>query len=368
LEKWHSNPFEPVVKNGVIYARGVADNKGQFMAHIAACDALNRSAGKIGCNLRILIEGGEEVGSPDLEKIFADHRDKFDADAALTADALQHSSGNPFILPGLKGGLSIELSVKGAKTECHSAMADIVPNPLWKIIHALSCIKTDDINIAIEGFYDDVRALTDEDVKLLSIAPNPIEELRKDLALGNFLPQAESNFHIARTMPTCNVSLISDGNTNQSPRFSIPTSARAVLRMNLVPDQDPLDITNKLKAHLERQGFGDVTLKIFSATPPSMTDVRHPYVKYAADIAAKAFGRTPLIYPRVVGSGPDYHFTRTLGLPSVWVPYAGADAETHAPNENMAIKAYIEGIYYSSLFFSNFSSFADKTRSAGEWI
>jgi acetylornithine deacetylase/succinyl-diaminopimelate desuccinylase-like protein len=335
------------------------------MAHIAAFDVLMRAKGRIGCNLRVLIEGGEEVGSPDLEKIFSEHREKFDADAALSADALQHPDGSPFILPGLKGGLTVELSARGARTECHGAMADIVPNPLWRIVHALSSLRSMGERVAVDGFYENVRPLSDEDRRLLSEAPNPVEELRAEL--GVLLPQAEENFHIARTLPTCNVTLITDGNAGPSPRFSLPVSARAVLRMNLVPDQDPEDIADKIARHLKRHGFEDVVLRILSATPPSMTDAGHPYVKFAAEVAATAFERKPLIYPRVVGSGPDYHFTHTLGLPSVWVPYAGADAETHAPNENMSLKAYREGIYYSALFFSSFSDFAVASKRSGLW-
>ena len=361
LERWNSDPYEPVIKDGVIYARGVADNKGQFLGHIAAFEVLKELYGKIGCNLRFLIEGGEEVGSPDLGTIFAEHRGKFDVDAALSADALQHAGGQPFILPGLKGGITIELKAKGPKVECHGAMADIVSNPLWRIIHALNCVKNSDTNILVGGFYDDVVPLSDLDKKLLSEAPNPIADLRTELGLDKLLPQAEENFHVARTMPTCNVSLITDDNDTGRPRFSLPTDARAVLRMNLVPDQEPENIAKKVRAHLDKGGFADVETTVLSATPPSMTDVRHPYVQYAADVARAAFEREPLIYPRVIGSGPDYHFTKTLGVPSVWVPYAGADAETHAPNENMTVKAFFEGICNSALFFAHADAWREKT-------
>lgn len=357
LEAWRTSPFEPLICDGVIYARGVADNKGQFLAHIAAFDVLKKLAkisgsGKIGCNLRFLIEGGEEVGSPDLSAIFCEHRDCFDVDAAFSADALQHANGQPFILPGLKGGMTVQLSAKGPRVECHGAMADIVPNPLWRIIHALNAIKPSDTEIMVPGFYDNIVPLSCEEERLLSAAPNPIEQVRSELGLTSLLPQAEENFHISRTMPTCNVSLITDGNDTGKPRFSLPTEAKAVLRMNLVPNQDPDDIALKLRAYLNAEGFADVEMSVLSETPPSMTDVSHPYVQYAADIARDAFEREPLIYPRVIGSGPDYHFTQKLGVPSVWVPYAGADAETHAPNENMTVKAFLEGICCSALFFS----------------
>lgn len=355
LEKWSSDPFEPLVKDGVIYARGVADNKGQFLAHIAAVELLLRERGHIGCNLRFLVEGGEEIGSPDLKKVFSDHRDLFDVDAAFTSDALQHVNGQPFILPGLKGGMTVRLSTKGAEIECHGAMADIVPNPLWRLVHALGVLKDNEGNILIEGFYDSAIPLSETDVELLEKAPNPIDDLRRELHLTSLLSAAEENFHVARTRPTCNISLITDGNLSGRPRSNLPTEARATLRMNIVPGQEPDDIFQKLRRHLDRHGFEDVRTELLSATPASMTDVRHPYVGYAADVAREAFAREPLVYPRVIGSGPDHYFTKTLGVPSVWVPYAGGDSDTHAPNEHMTVSAFFEGICNSALFFARTS-------------
>lgn len=355
LGKWRSDPFKPLVRDDVIYARGVADNKGQFLAHIAAIELLLRERGKVGCNLRFLIEGGEEIGSPDLRRVFADHRDLFDVDAAFTSDALQHVNGQPFILPGLKGGMTVRLFAKGATIECHGAMADIVPNPLWRLIHALGTLKNEEGDILIEGFYDDAIPLSETDIELLAKAPNPIDGLRLELGLESLLPEAEKNFHVARTRPTCNITMIGDGNLSGRPRSNLPTEAHATLRLNIVPGQEPDDILGKLRRHLDEQGFEDIRAELLSATPASMTDVRHPYVRYTADVARDAFAREPLVYPRVIGSGPDHYFTKTLGVPSVWVPYAGGDSDTHAPNEHMTVPAFLEGICNSALFFARAS-------------
>lgn len=360
LEAWNTPPFDPVVRDGKVFCRGVADNKGQFYAHIAAVKVLKEKTGRVGCNLRIVIEGEEETGSPHLGAFLETHRCELRADGAFTADALQHPNGQPFILPGLKGGLTIQLSCPGPRVPCHGAMADIVPNPLWRLVHALCALKGPDGEVLVQGFTESVRPLSQRERELLNTAPNPIAEVREDLGLERLLPEAEENFHIARTRPTFNISYIGDGEPGAGPRPNLPREAKAFIRMNLVPDQDPADIAGKIRLTLEKAGYGDISVVVVSATPASCTDVDHPFVLFATEIAGQAFQREPLLYPRVVGSGPDHYFTKVLGLPSVWVPYAGAFSETHAPNENMTLKAIFEGMRNSALLFSGMERYEPK--------
>lgn len=357
-DAWHTPPFEPVIRQNTIFCRGVADNKGQFFAHIAAVRALRDLKGQVGCNLRIVLEGEEEIGSPHLGEFFEHHRHELAADGAFTADALQHANGQPFILPGLKGGLTLELTCPGPRVPCHGAMADIVPNPLWRLLHALGELRSSDGTVRVPGFLDAVRPLSPRERELLEAAPNPIAEVRDLVGLPRLLPEAEEHFHIARTRPTFNLSYIGDGEPGVGPRPTLPTEARAFLRINLVPDQDPRDIEKKVRQALDRGGYGDVRIAVRNATPPSYTDVDHPYIKFVTAIARQAFRREPLIYPRVIGSGPDHYFTKMLGLPSVWVPYAGAFSETHAPNENMTLTAIFEGMRHSALLFESMGCFS----------
>ena len=358
-DAWKTPPFEPVVQDRTIFCRGVADNKGQFFAHIAAVKALRAAKGHVGCNLRFVIEGEEEIGSPHLGAFFEAHRHELAADGAFTADALQHANGQPFILPGLKGGLTLELTCPGPRVPCHGAMADIVPNPLWRLLHALGALRSPDGTIQVPGFLEHVRPLSPRERELLEGAPNPIAEVRDLVGLPRLLPEAEEHFHIARTRPTFNLSYIGDGDPGVGPRPTLPTEARAFLRINLVPDQDPEDITGKVRRALDNAGYGDVRVTVRNATPPSCTDVDHPYIQFVTEVARRAFRREPLLYPRVIGSGPDHYFTKTLGLPSVWVPYAGAFSETHAPNENMTLAAIFEGMRNSALLFDGMGRFPE---------
>lgn len=356
-ELWETPPFEPTIRDGRVYARGVADNKGQLFAHIMAIKALKAVRGRIGCNVKFLFEGEEEIGSPNLGPFIESHRELLAADAVYTADALQHPAGHPYIFPGLKGMVTMELTARGANRDRHSAMADIVENPAWRLVHALASMRSLDGEILVEGFRDGIVPLSDRDRELLGAAPNPKEQLKADLGLKSLLPAAEENFHVARTEPTFNISGIVSGYTGPGMKTVLPSVASVRLDIRIVPHQDPARIAQLVREHLDRHGFADIEMEVSGQLIPSMTDVSHPYVELVTAAAAEGFGRQPLLYPRVVGSGPDHFFTRTLGLPSVIVPYAGAGSETHAPNENMTIQAIVEGVRTSAAVFARMEGY-----------
>lgn len=357
LERWDSPPFEPVIRDGRIYARGAADNKGQLFAHLMAVAALKATRGRVGCNIKFLFEGEEEVGSPNLEPFVRQHAELLAADAAYTSDALQHPAGHPYIFPGLKGMLTIELVCQGPNRDRHSAMADIIENPAWRLVHALVSMRGLDGAVAVQGFAADVIPLTARERELLEAAPNPKDQLKRDLGLRSLLPAAEENFHVARTKPTFNISGIVSGYTGPGTKTVLPSTASAKLDIRLVPHQDPDDISRRIRDHLDRHGFDDVQMTVIGKAIPSWTDPDHPFVRLVTDAAREGFGREPLLYPRVIGSGPDYVFTRLLQLPSVIVPYAGASSEPHAPNENMTTAAFIEGIRTSAAVFARMESY-----------
>lgn len=357
LELWHTPPFEPVIRDGRIYARGVADNKGQLFAHLMAVVALKATRGRVGCNIKFLFEGEEEVGSPNLAPFVSRHKELLAADAAYTSDALQHPAGHPYIFPGLKGMLTIELICRGANRDRHSAMADIIENPAWRLVHALATMRGLDGTVLVEGFHADIVPLSARERELLEAVPNPKEQLKKDLGLRSLLPAAEENFHVARTEPTFNISGFVSGYAGPGMKTVLPHVASAKLDIRLVPHQDPDGISRRIREHLDRHGFDDVEMIVTGKAIPSLTDVSHPFVQLVTEAAREGFGREPLLYPRVVGSGPDYVFTRLLQLPSVIVPYAGAGSETHAPNENMTIEALTEGIRTSAAVFARMESY-----------
>lgn len=357
LEQWKSPPFEPTVRDGFIYARGAADNKGQLYAHLMAIEALLATRGRLGCNVKFLFEGEEEVGSPNLAPFIRANKQLLAADACYTSDALQHPEGHPYIFPGLKGMVTMELTCRGANRDRHSAMADIIENPAWRLLHALTSMRDLDGQISVDGFYDDVVPLSRRDRELLAAVPNPKEQLKADLGLQSLRPAAEENFHVARTEPTFNISGLVSGYTDEGMKTVLPHVASAKLDIRLAPKQHPDRIASLVRAHLDKQGFTDVEMEVTGRSIPSMTDVEHPFVELVLEAAREGFGRDPLLYPKVVGSGPDYVFTDILGMPSVIVPYAGSGSEIHAPNENMAVDAIVKGARTSAAVFAHMHAY-----------
>ncbi len=353
LELWNSDPFRPEIRDGYIYCRGVADNKGQLFAHLMALHVLRAVGEKPACNLLFLFEGEEEIGSPNLPGFVRAHAQRLKADGVLTADGTMTSTGNPLIMPGLKGILGVELVCRGANQDVHSAKADIVPSPAWRLVQALASMRTPRGLVTIDGFYDDVLPLTGRERELLEDLPDDSPFQKDLLGLDSLLPVADDEgYHIARTKPTFNISGIFSGYTGEGFKTVLASEATARLDIRLAPDQDPEDILSKIRQHLDTKGYGDMELHVKHSCPPSYTDVDHPFVQMAARAAGEAFGRSPWIYPKVIGSGPDWLWTKILGLPSVIVPYAGADSSTHAPNEKMSVENYLQGILFSATLFS----------------
>lgn len=361
LDLWNSDPFQPEIREGYIYCRGVADNKGQLFAHLMALHVLRALGRKPDCNLLFLFEGEEEVGSPNLPEFVRAQAHRLKAHGVLTADGTMTSTGNPLIMPGLKGMLGVELVCQGANQDVHSAKADIVPSPTWRLIQALASMRTPQGLVTIDGFYDDVLPLTDRERELLEGLPDDSLFQKDLLGLDSLLPVVkDEGYHIARTKPTFNISGIFSGYTGKGFKTVLASEATARLDIRLAPDQDPENILAMMRQHLDGRGYDDLKLHVKHSCPPSYTDVDHPFVQMAASAARKAFCRDPWIYPKVIGSGPDWLWTKILDLPSVIVPFAGADSSTHAPNERMSIENYLQGIRFSATLFSGLGGYLPK--------
>jgi acetylornithine deacetylase/succinyl-diaminopimelate desuccinylase-like protein len=344
LSLWTSPPFEPTIREGRIYGRGVADNKGQFFALMKAVESVLCIHGKLPCNVIFLLDGEEEVNSPSLEPFIDTHKELLGADACLVSDGPRHESGRPTIVCGLKGLIELELRVKGANRDMHSMRAAMFPSPVWRLIHVLASLKGPDGRVAIPGFYDAVRMPTRVELEAIERIPVDAGAIRRELEVREILNGDGAYYHNMCFSPTCNISGIESGYTGIGSSTVLPAGAFAKLDLRLVPDQKPKQILEQLELHLRNQGCGDMEIETYGDLTPSRTPIDHPYVQLVAGAVCDATGKTPIIYPSMGGSGPDYLFTKNLGLPSVWLPLASHDSNNHAANENMAIEDLLTGI------------------------
>ncbi len=364
LEEWASDPFTPEVRDGFLYARGVADNKGNIVARVAAVDAYQRARGRLPERVKFIIEGEEEIGSPHLGAFAEAHQDLVQADACIWEAGYTDPQGRPEVYLGVKGILYVELTARKANVDLHSMWATIVPNAAWHLLRALQTLKDANEHIRIAGFYDRVQEPAASDLEALQRMPFDEEGHRSRLGLDAFnngltgLPLLRQ--HIFQ--PTCNICGIWSGYTGAGLKTVLPHEAKAKLDFRLVPDQDPEELFDLLVKHLEREGFGDVEVKLLAAEHPARTPTDHPFARLVVEIAQQVYGREPVVYPIVPGTGPMYVLCQRFGIPAVSIGVGHADSRTHAPNENIRLEDFYRGIAQLVAILDRFPSVADGDR------
>lgn len=345
LDEWISPPFEPTIRNGRLYARGVGDNKGQHFAQILALESLLACRGTLPCNVKVLLEGEEEIGSPQMPPFVREHRNELQADLVITSDGPVHTSGRSQILFGVRGIINFELRARGASRDLHSGnWGGIAPNPLWTLVHLLSTMKNERGEITIDGFYDNVLPQTPLEREALANFPTDVEAVKQSLELQQFDPPLERGF-IERlsTWPTFTINGLHGGYGGPGSKTVLPHEAFAKCDMRLVEAQTADEIFDKVVAHVRRHA-PNVEVIRQGSMDPSKTPLDSPYATPIYQAIEAAQGETPLLVPAMGGSLPDYVFTKVLGIPAFLVPYANADEANHAPNENMEIERFYKGI------------------------
>jgi acetylornithine deacetylase/succinyl-diaminopimelate desuccinylase-like protein len=345
LELWHSPPFEPEIRNGRIYGRGVGDNKGQHLAQILAVEATLAVHGSLPCGVKILLEGEEEIGSPQMAPFVAANRERLAANLVITADGPVDASGRATVLFGVRGVLSFELRAKGANRDLHSGnFGNVAPNPIWTLVHLLATMKAPDGTITIDGFYDDVQPPTALERRALDELPVDEAQILADLGLKAMdAPAGRSYAERLSLWPTFTINGLHGGYGGQGSKTVLPSQAFAKCDIRLVHNQRAEDIYAKVQAHVARHA-PDVEVIWQGAMEPSKTPMDSPYAAPIVAALRAARNEEPLRVPAMGGSLPEYVWTRTLGVPAFVVPYANADESNHAPNENMEIERFIGGI------------------------
>ncbi len=357
LELWTSPPFEPVVRNGALYARGAKDDKGEFVARLAAVDAVRASnRGKPPCGVLFVVEGEEEIGSPHIAQFVREHRDLLTCQGAIWEEGQQNAAGQPVISLGRRGILAVELTVETMARDAHSGSAHILPNAAWRLLRALETLKDPDERIRIHGFYDNVLPPSSGDLEMLAAMPDEEADLRATYNIREFV-RGLSGSALKRAVfePTCNIQGLTSGYQGPIDKTVIPARASAKLDFRLVPDQDPQDIFGKLRRHLDRQGFEDVQVISHGAMWPWKMSPENPLVALAARTGQEVYGVPSLLSPMGGGSSPAYAFAGPLGIPVVTAGVGYSKNQTHAPDEHVRLQDFLNAAKHISRIIIGFS-------------
>lgn len=345
LELWTSPPFEPTIRDGRIYARGIGDNKGQHFAQLMAIESHLAVTGELPCNVLFLLEGEEEIGSPHIAEFVREHAAKLDADLVVTSDGPLHESGLPVVTFGVRGVVGFELRVRTARHDVHSGnFGGVVPNAVWTLVHLLASMKDVHGRITIEGLTAPVIPPTSLERDAVERLPLDVEAVKSDLGLSRLdAPADRGYFDRLMFHPTLTINGLHGGYGGPGMKTVLPCEAFAKCDIRLVEPLTPDYVLEKVRAHVERHA-PEVELVPLNGMLPSKTPMDSPFAEPIRRAVVAARGVEPLLYPTVGGSLPDYVFTRILGLPAFVVPYANADEANHAPNENLRIQCFIDGI------------------------
>jgi acetylornithine deacetylase/succinyl-diaminopimelate desuccinylase-like protein len=345
LDLWDSPPFEPTVRDGRLFARGAGDNKGQFFAQLAGVRAWLETIGSLPINVKFLIEGEEETGSPHLAALVAKHGELLAADLVYTSDGPVFDDDIPIVVFGVRGLLYIELTARGARHDLHSGnWGGIAPNPAWALVRLLTTMLDAENNVIIEGFGDDVQAVSPLMRQAMDSIPLNQAETLAALGIRDLPPPADAPyFDRLMARPTLNIAGFSSGYSGPGSKTVLPSEATVKIDMRLVPHQDPDDIFHKVRTHVERVA-PEVEIRRLGSMRPSATPLDHPFAEPVRRAVERGFGKRPVDVPLLGGSLPDAVWTKTLGLPSFLVPYANHDEDNHAPNENILVERFHAGV------------------------
>ena len=360
VDLWESPPFEATVRDGEIYARGSADDKGQIFMHFKAIEAWLKQTGSLPVNIKIFIEGEEEVGSKHLDQFVRDHKDELAANVVVISDSPMFDRGIPSICYGLRGLAYFQVDVRGTKSDLHSgSFGGAVANPAFVFGQILSQMKDKGGRVKIPGFYDDVRALRDEERQQWKRLPFSETKYRKELGAPKLF--GESGYTTLERVwarPTFEVNGLLSGFTGEGAKTVIPAKAMAKVSMRLVPDQDPDKVAGLFEAYLKKVAprTVDVTLTRMHGGKPWMADFDNPYVQAAGRAIEKGFGKSP-VYNREGGSIPVVStFQQELGLPSVLFGIGLPDENAHAPNEKLDLGNFHNGVIAAAYLYDELGS------------
>jgi acetylornithine deacetylase/succinyl-diaminopimelate desuccinylase-like protein len=358
IELWNSSPFETTEVDGKLVARGICDNKAELIARICAIRAILAANGELPINIKWIVEGEEEIGSPHFEALTRQFGDLLKADGTLWEGGGFNEKDQATVAVGFRGMLYVEYSVEVMKSDAHSGSAHALPSAAWRLVKALASLKDENGRVLIPGFYEDVREPTEAEKQIMkdSVDPEQEERLKAMYGIDSFLHD-RSGYELGAAVfePTANIAGLLSGYTEAGVKTVLPAKAMAKMDFRLVPDQDPNDILEKLKAHLKAQGFEDVQVKKLGEAQPVVTPIEGEFVQSIKKICQEFAAKKPEITALVGGTLPLLGSMKrnvgVLGISTSGNPsYYGSGA--HAPNEHIRLSDIPRAIEFNAFMFT----------------
>lgn len=351
IELWDSDPFQPEIRDGKIFARGATDDKGNLMATLLALKTLLAVNDSLPINLKFFFEGEEEIGSPNMKTYMEEFQDLLAANYTILCDRGIHESGRPQIYLGNKGITHADITVHGAKRDVHSGQAPLIPNAAWDLVRLLNKLKNDHDQILVDDYEVEVIKPSEEDLELLSKIPFDKQEFADTYGISDVINGNAHKTHVDSLVqllyqPTMTINGLISGYQGSGNKTVIPNRATAKLDFRFVKIMDPAQSVERVKSYLSKVYQGKIDVKFGDVRNPSKVSPSADIVKTSIAAATEIYGSEPVVWPLLDGSGPMSLFEELLGAPAIIIGLGApfAYANTHAPNENIGIEDYLNGI------------------------
>ncbi|MGE7769157.1 dipeptidase [Viridibacillus arvi] len=355
LNLWDSEPFKPEIRNNILYARGSSDDKGQVFMHIKVIEALMQINGELPVNVKFLIEGEEEIGSKNLPTFVEEHKDYLAADLVLISDTGLYAPGKPAVCYALRGLTGVQIDIRGAKGDLHSGLyGGGVQNPIHSLADILASFHDEHGTITVDGFYDNVLPLTDEERAAFRALDFDEEGIKEEIGVKElFGEKGYTYLEHTWARPTLEVNGVFGGFSGEGIKTVLPAEAGAKITCRLVPNQDPEEIVEKLRAHIaaHKPTGVEITVTEFDKGKPFITPMNHPLIQAAGRSYEKVYN-TPTAYIRGGGSIPIVAaFDEILGTPVILMGFGLSSENFHAPNEHFHLENYDKGLRVISDYY-----------------
>jgi len=359
VELWTTPPFEATVRDGRIYGRGSADDKGQVLCHWKAWEAHFAAHGKLPCNVKVLLEGEEEIGSQHLAPFIRENRARLASDVVLISDSPMFARGVPSLCYGLRGLCYMEIHVRGARSDLHSgSFGGAVANPAQALVTILAGLMDHEHHVAIEGFYDKVRPISERERAEFGRLPFNEIEFRQQLDVLELVGEAGfTTLERIWARPTLDINGMISGFTGKGAKTVLPGEASAKVSMRLVPDQDPDEVAELFRRHVESHVPAGVSVRVESlhGARPYIAPLEHPANRAAASALEKAFAAAP-VFTREGGSIPvTVTFQEELAATSILMGFGLPDENAHAPDEHLDLENFHGGVLSSAWFYEEYA-------------
>ncbi len=335
IELWDFDPFSGNVIDNYIYGRGSSDDKGELITRIKAVESFLKTNGDVPCNIKFIVEGEEEVGSPHIEEYLTKYRQKFACDGIIWEFGYIDEKDRPIISLGMKGLLYVEIIAKGPARDAHSSLAVLIENPAWRLVQALNTMKDNAGKILIKDWYKEIREFTPNELSIIAKEPFDEQKFKREYGINKFVNNV-TGIEVCSAfvgMPTCNIAGLFSGYVGEGAKTVLPSKSMAKIDFRLVPDMNPEKQLDRLQKHLKENGFGeDIEVNYIHGERAFRTPSTDPFVKQVEESANDIFG-TAIISVSAAGTGPMYSFAKILNVPCISVGATYLYAKIHSPNE-----------------------------------